>query len=111
MRVLNFSKEEKTVILFLTVTALAGLGIDFLTKSFPSVKMVTALNRDLGKIDLNKTDKDTLKSVRGVGERLARRIIDYRLEKGGFNGLEELKSIKGITGNKYEKIKDNFVIR
>jgi len=49
-------------------------------------------------------------SVSGVGEKLAGRIIDYRNAHNGFDELDRLKDIKGITGAKYEKLKESFYI-
>ena len=62
-------------------------------------------------IDLNQADKATLMSVRGIGEKLAQRILEYRNQQERFYNIEELKHIKGITNYKYENIKDEFVIR
>lgn len=108
---LNFSKQEQQVILFLAIVSLAGLGIDYSRKNFSSSKIIACINRDVTKIDLNQADKSTLMSLRGIGEKIAGRILEYRRLQGGFSNIEELKSIKGITNTKYEKIKDEFVIR
>ncbi len=108
---LNLSKQERQVILFLATVALAGMGINFLIKNFSSNKVIACLSRDVSKIDLNQADKNTLMSVRGIGEKLARRILEYRNQQERFYSPEELKRIKGITNYKYEKIKDEFLIR
>ena len=105
------SRQERQVVLFLSAMALAGMGIDFLSKRFATVKIIASLTQDIGKIDLNQADKDMLKSVGGIGEKIAVRILEYRLQQGGFTSVGELKSVKGITGSKYERIKDSFFIR
>jgi competence protein ComEA len=105
------SRQERQVILFLTAVTLAGIGIDFLAKRCSSVKVIACLTQDIGKINLNQADKDVLKSVTGIGEKIAQRILEYRGRQGGFSSVEELKTIKGITNNKYESIKDSFIIR
>lgn len=105
------SRQEKQVILFLVAMAMAGMGIDFAAKRLSPAKAVACLTQDLGKIDLNQADKDALKGVAGIGETIAQRILEYRRLQGGFSNVEELKTIKGITGSKYEKIKDNFIAR
>lgn len=108
---LNLSRQEQRVILFLAIVALAGIGINFLTKNFSSVKVIAYLNQDIGKIDLNQADKATLMSVSGIGEKIAQRILEYRNQEGGFQDIVELARIKGLAKSKYEKIKDQFVIR
>jgi competence protein ComEA len=105
------SRQERQVILFLSAVMLAGIGIDFLAKRFSSVKVIASLTQDIGKIDLNRADKEMLVSVKGIGEKIAGRILEYRLRQGGFSDTEELRAIKGITGSKYESIKDSFIVR
>lgn len=105
------SRQERQTILFLAAVTLAGIGIDFLAKRFSSVKVIASLTQDIGKINLNQADKDMLKSVTGIGEKISQRILEYRNRQGGFGNVEELKTIKGITNSKYEKIKDSFIIR
>jgi len=107
----DLSRQEQQVILFLAIVALAGIGINFLAKNFSSVKVIAYLNQDISKIDLNQADRYTLMSVSGIGEKIAQCILDYRNQEGNFHDIEELKRIKGLTKSKYEKIKDEFVIR
>jgi competence ComEA-like helix-hairpin-helix protein len=105
------SRQERQAILFLTAVTLAGIGIDFLAKKHSSIKIIACLTQDIGKINLNQADKDVLKSVTGIGDKIAQRILEYRGEQGVFSSVEELKAIKGITASKYERIKDSFIIR
>lgn len=107
----NLTKQERQVILFLLAIVLLGTGINFLTKKYAPVKILASFTEDIGKIDLNKADKGLLISIPGIGEKLALRIIEYREQKAGFNGVEELKSIKGITDYKYERIKNYLILK
>jgi len=108
---LNLTRQERQVILFLTLVALCGLGVDFITKKARPARGSIFLNAEIGKIELNSADMDLLLSVPGVGQKLAQRIIEYRSQQGGFKSTEELKNIKGITDYRFQKIKDAFVIR
>jgi competence ComEA-like helix-hairpin-helix protein len=56
-----------------------------------------------GLINLNTATLDELITLDGVGEVIAKRIIEYR-ETYGFRSVEELKNIKGIGDVKYAKI-------
>ena len=51
-----------------------------------------------GKINLNTAGKEELMSIKGLGEILAERILDYRERHGGFDSLEELMEVDGIGG-------------
>ena len=108
---LSLTRQERQAILFLITVALVGIGINFLYKKYDKVQVIAGLYRDIGKIDLNTTDKALLKSISGIGETLAQRIIEYGNKQGGFKEIEELKNIKGITNCKYEKLKDSFIIK
>lgn len=101
----TFTQEERRVILFLVSVALLGTGINFLTKRYAAVKTVVCLNQNLGKVNINKADQDTLMIVPGIGKKLAQRIIEYRNQKSSFTTIEELKNIKGFKGYRFEKVK------
>ena len=104
------TRQERQVILFLIAVALLGLGINFLTKHCSKIKVVGYVSQDIGKINLNQADKQTLIDIPGIGKVLAQRIIDYRQQNGRFNHIAELENIKGIGKSKYEAIKDYFII-
>lgn len=106
----NLTRQERQVILFFLAIALLGLGIDFTRKKFTHLKYIADFSQDIGKIELNRADKELLTSVSGIGEKLVQRIIEYRNQQGVFQSIEELKNIKGINEAKYGKIKDSFLI-
>ena len=109
--VFSLTPQERQVIVFLAVVVLIGTGINFAVKQFPPAEAIVCSNRNLGKLDLNEADKDTLISIPGIGGKLAERIIEYRAQQGGFKDTEELKKVKGIGGNKFEKIKDMVFVK
>ena len=106
----NLTKEERKVVLFLLSIAFLGAGADFWVKKYTPNKTIASLAQNIGKINLNTANKDLLVSVSGVGEKLAQRIIEYRDQQKGFHDVEGLRNIKGITGYRYEKIKDYFMV-
>ncbi|GAA0747447.1 ComEA family DNA-binding protein [Clostridium oceanicum] len=63
------------------------------------------------KIDVNSGSKEELKSIPGIGEVTAQKIIDYREEKGNFSKIEDLKKIDRIGEKTLEKIKDKAEVR
>jgi len=56
-------------------------------------------------IDLNHAGRAELLQLPGVGESLARRILDYRHEYGGFHRVEDLRRVKGIGPLTLEKLR------
>ena len=57
-------------------------------------------------INLNTATQDSLCTLPGIGETLARRIIAYRNANGPFLSVEELLNIEGIGAGKLEAILD-----
>lgn len=97
--------------LFIALVTLAGITINYLQK-IPrfknSLNYIATQTNTFSKINLNKATLEELISLPGIGQELARRIIDYRASAGGFKALEELKRVKGIGHNKFEALKDRI---
>jgi comEA protein len=56
-------------------------------------------------VDLNTAGEEELCALPGIGPVLARRILDYRAESGGFYSPEDLMKVKGIGEKKFAKVK------
>lgn len=69
------------------------------------------IDPDAKKINLNTASASELEEVNGISETLANRIVEYRLENGSFESLEELMEVVGIGIVTYEKIRDSFTLR
>lgn len=59
-------------------------------------------------IRLNSASLEELDKLDGVGPAIGQRIIDYRMENGGFKSVEEIKLVPGIGDKMFEKIKDEI---
>jgi len=106
----ELTREERQVVLFLVIAALSGAGINFLAKRFIPIRAIACVNPNLGRININTADKETLKLIPGVGEKLAGRILDYRRQNGSFSALEDLKNIKGFHTRIWEKNRDLLIL-
>ncbi|MFT4836681.1 MAG: competence protein ComEA [Psychromonas sp.] len=56
------------------------------------------------KIDVNQATGQQLAVIKGIGEKKAQAIIDYRETNGDFADLNELVEVKGIGEATLEKI-------
>ena len=63
-----------------------------------------------GKVDLNATTPKQLQQLPGIGEELAKRILEYRTTNGPFKTVEELVKIKGIGKKTFAKMKERLMI-
>ena len=58
------------------------------------------------RININTCTLDELLSIKGLGEKKAQNIINYRIEFGLFNSIEEILKVSGIADATYKQIKD-----
>jgi competence protein ComEA len=107
---LNFTPEEKRVILFLLIIAFCGITLNNLAKVNYRVKKLICPQAHLARIDLNKISLEELTRTRCLPIKTAQRIISYRLQHGNFSSLEALKEVKGIGDQRYEKLKGIFFV-
>ncbi len=70
----------------------------------------TSYNKEEAKVNINTASQAELDSLPGIGPALAQRIIDFRVENGNFNSIEDIQNVKGIGDSKYEDIKDKIVV-
>ena len=57
------------------------------------------------RINLNAATNEELIKLPGIGPELARRIMEYRIEKDGFSSIDELRKVKGIGIKKLKRIR------
>ena len=57
-------------------------------------------------VDVNTADMTELCALPGIGETLARRILEYREQYGRFERPEELLNVEGIGSGKLEALLD-----
>lgn len=62
------------------------------------------------KININSANVKTLSLVKGIGEKKAKSIIDYRKKHGSFKNVNELINIKGIGEKSLKKFKKYLTV-
>jgi len=107
---LNFTPEEKKVILFLLIISFCGITLNNLAKLNFRIKKLFCPQVRLARIDLNKISLEELIRTRCLPVKTSQRIVAYRQQHGNFNSLEVLKEIKGIGEERYEKLEGIFFV-
>lgn len=64
-----------------------------------------------GKLDVNRASKEELKTVPGIGDVTAGKIIGYREKNGPFGSLEDLKKVGRIGDTTLKKFQDYLEVR
>ena len=83
------------------------LGVALLALAVLTVGMIPSLSaaEENDPIDLNRATARELIQLPGVGEVIAKRIVDFREEHGPFKRVEDLMKVKGIGEKSLEKIR------
>ena len=112
----NLQRLEKSIIIILISTLVAGLAVSALKKSRPPVNIKigsfdaeSALSNK-SKTNINTADADELTRLKGVGKVLAGAIVEYRSRNGSFISIDDIKKVKGIGPALFEKLKDNVSV-
>ena len=67
-------------------------------------------NIDDMRIDINSANKEILRKIKGIGEKLSKIIHEYKEKNGNFKCIEDLKNIEGIGKNKFAQLKSRLKI-
>ncbi|UCB57698.1 MAG: helix-hairpin-helix domain-containing protein [Candidatus Omnitrophota bacterium] len=117
---LDLTRQEKIILIFLTLSFMSGLGVAGYKKSrqklelnfkpyeAASVQLADKVDRQDEPVNINSLKPNELTSLPGIGEKLARRIADYRQRHGPFENKEELMRVDGIGQKKFEQIKNRI---
>lgn len=64
-----------------------------------------------GLVDLNSATATVLETLPGIGPVLARRIVEHRAFRGGFQRLEDLLQVRGVGPRLLDGLRGRVVIR
>ncbi len=65
---------------------------------------------DLSPLNLNTATEEELAELPGIGEELARRIVEYRTEHGAFQTVEEVMEVSGIGEGKFAALEGRITV-
>lgn len=75
-----------------------------------NMKIFINSKRISSKLNLNLVSSTELIRIKGIGPKLAGKIISYRQEYHNFRSISELKNIKGIKEKLFNKIYEYFTL-
>ena len=117
-----FTSQERTVVIILASLFMLGVAVKAAKDHFNSgtdqitligsnadvVDFYAGLNEQdiesAGKVDINTAEMEEPKSLPGIGEKTAEKIINKRNELGAFSLLEDLMLVHGIGRKTFEKL-------
>lgn len=95
------------LVLFCASAAVGCLARPARTDTYPQIHDVPVEALDI-RLDINRASWRELTQLEGIGKVLARRILDYRSEIGGFTDIEQIKDVYGIGEGKFAAIRDRI---
>ncbi len=61
-------------------------------------------------ININSASKEELKTIPGIGDGIAGKIMDYRDKNGKFSCIEDIMKVSGIKDKLFSKIRDYITV-
>ena len=74
----------------------------------------TSQKKEVGKevkVNINTATVEELKTLKGIGEKKAEAIIEYRKQNGSFKNKEELMKVRGIGKKLYESFEERVIVQ
>jgi len=103
------ARAEQVVLVVLALAVVAGVAwraADYWRIGAEPLEVIPPPEGPTFRVNVNQADWVTLSLVPGVGETLAKRIVDKRQERGGkFESLDDLKIVPGIGDKMLEKLR------
>jgi competence protein ComEA len=63
------------------------------------------------KTNINNANEEQLEKLPGIGESIAKAIIEYRKTNGRFLDINDLKNVSGIGESKFNRLKDYICVK
>jgi competence protein ComEA len=102
-------RADQATVAVLVTAALAGMGVYWVVQGGPRSDLIeidrAAPLEARFRVDINAADWPELAELPGVGETLARRIVDARQQGGKFRDQSDLRRVQGIGPRTLERMK------
>lgn len=100
---------DQAVVATLVALALVAMGVHWLARGGATGRLIELERapRDplVFRVDINEADWPELSTLPGIGEALARRIVESRATDGNFADVDELTRVRGIGPKTLEQLR------
>ncbi len=120
---MKLERLEKGILIFLIAALVLGIAVSFVRKLSPPPRILierfnpadysdtqSSLYGRYEKININTASAEELMKIKGVGVKIAGRIIEYRYQHGRFDSIDDLKNVKGISVSLFEKLRPRVTV-
>ncbi|WP_336989413.1 ComEA family DNA-binding protein [Aeromonas hydrophila] len=106
---MNYKNLTATLLL----SCLPLLSQPLLAADKPAAKPATTVTaaKESGKVNLNTASINELTALKGIGEKKAQAIVDYREKQGKFTTVDQLADVSGIGPATLEANRDMIIVK
>ncbi len=61
-------------------------------------------------VNINTATVQELESLKGIGQKKAQTIVEYRTKNGAFKTIEEIQKVNGISEKTFKRIKKDIAV-
>ncbi|HHQ4581830.1 ComEA family DNA-binding protein [Aeromonas hydrophila] len=103
----------KTLTATLLLSCLPLLSQPLLAADKPAAKPATTVTaaKESGKVNLNTASINELTALKGIGEKKAQAIVDYREKQGKFTTVDQLADVSGIGPATLEANRNMIIVK
>ena len=80
-------------------------------KAAPKQTTTTAVAKETGKLNINTATLAELTNLKGIGDKKAQAIVDYREKQGKFTSVDQLADVNGIGPATLEANRDMIIVK
>ncbi|HHQ4892958.1 ComEA family DNA-binding protein [Aeromonas veronii] len=80
-------------------------------KATPKQTTTTAVAKESGKLNINTATLAELTNLKGIGDKKAQAIVDYREKQGKFTSVDQLADVNGIGPATLEANRDMIIVK
>ena len=106
----NKGKIMKKTRISLTMVVLVAIGFMIVAAAGAQDKGMKKTKQNTAIVNLNTATAEELEQVKGIGPKLAEKIIEYRKTNGPFKRAEDIVKVQGIGTKFWDANKNRFVV-
>ncbi|MBS0208331.1 MAG: helix-hairpin-helix domain-containing protein [Planctomycetes bacterium] len=105
-------RRDQVTLAGLAVVALGAMAVTWWNRRDTLVELDRAPRGEIAYlIDVNTAPWIEIAQLPGVGETLAKRIVEHRQQHGPFERVEQLRQVRGMGPKTMEKIAGNLTVK
>ena len=80
-------------------------------KATPKQTTTASVAKETGKLNINTATLAELTNLKGIGDKKAQAIVDYREKQGKFTSVDQLADVNGIGPATLEANRDMIIVK